>query len=36
MEQKKALDDALEKEINKIDYKYRQQSQPLLDRVYIV
>ena len=35
MEQKKALDDTLEKEINKIDLKYRLQMQPLLDKVDI-
>lgn len=33
MEQKKALDDKLEKEINLIDLKYRAQMQPLIDRV---
>lgn len=33
MEQKKALDDTLEKEISKIDLKYRLQMQPLLDKV---
>lgn len=33
MEQKKALDDTLEKEISKIDLKYRLQMQPLLEKV---
>lgn len=33
MEQKKALDDNLEKEINKIELKYRTQMQPLIDKV---
>jgi hypothetical protein len=35
MEQKKALDDTLEKEINKIDLKYRAQMQPFFDKVSI-
>lgn len=33
MEQKKALDDSLEKEINKIELKFRTQMQPLIDKV---
>lgn len=33
MEQKKALDDALESEINKIDLKYRAQMQPFFDKI---